>query len=129
MLIVAERGREAELVAVFEKWDLHAVVIGRITDDGRGCARWKEQVVADLPIGGISDDAPVYDRPVEAPMPIREVVDTSVSARSPSPAEALRAIISSPNVASKRMVFRQYDSLVQGNTGVGPGGEAAGLRN
>ncbi|MEA2650055.1 MAG: phosphoribosylformylglycinamidine synthase subunit PurL [Candidatus Binataceae bacterium] len=130
MLIVAERGREAELVAVFEKWDLHAVVIGRITDDGRWCARWKEQVVADLPVGAISDDAPVYDRPVEAPTPIREVVDASVSAwaPSPSPAEALRAIISSPNVASKRMIFRQYDSLVQGNTVVGPGSDAAVLR-
>src|SRR6185437_3448397 len=92
MLIVAAHGREGELAAVFEKWDLHAVVIGRITDDGRWRARWKGQVVADVP------------------------------------AAALRAIIASPNVASRRMVFRQYDSIVQGNTMVGPGSDAAVLR-
>jgi phosphoribosylformylglycinamidine synthase II len=128
MLIVAERGREAELAAVFEKWDLHAAVIGRITNDGRWRARWKGQVVADVPVGAISDDAPVYDRPMQAPPSAGEPVDTAISAISPSPAEALHAIISSPNVASKRMVFRQYDSLVQGNTVVGPGSDAAVLR-
>ena len=67
MLIVAERGREAELQAVFEKWDLHAVVIGRITDDQRWRARWHGQVVADIPIGALADDAPLYDRPAAPP--------------------------------------------------------------
>jgi phosphoribosylformylglycinamidine synthase II len=67
MLIVAERGREAELQAVFEKWDLHAVVIGRITDDQRWRARWHGKVVADIPIGALADDAPLYDRPAAAP--------------------------------------------------------------
>jgi phosphoribosylformylglycinamidine synthase subunit PurL len=128
MLIVAERGREAELAAVFGKWDLHAAVIGRITNDGRWRARWKGQVVADVPVGAISDDGPVYDRPMQAPPSAGEPVDTAISASSPSPAEALHAIISSPNVASKRTVFRQYDSLVQGNTVVGPGSDAAVLR-
>ena len=128
MLIVAERGREAELAAVFEKWDLHAVVIGRITGDGRWRALWKGQVVADVPVGAISDDAPVYDRPLQAPPPASEAIRAIPSASSPSPAVALRAIISSPNVASKRMVYRQYDSLVQGNTVVGPGSDAAVLR-
>jgi phosphoribosylformylglycinamidine synthase subunit PurL len=128
MLIVAERGREAELAAVFEKWDLHAVVIGCITEDGSWRARWKGQIVADVPVGAISDDAPVYDRPLQAPPSAVEHPDTAISANSPSPADALRTIISSPNVASKRMVFRQYDSLVQGNTVVGPGSDAAVLR-
>ncbi len=122
MLIVAARGREAELTAVFEKWDLHAVVIGRITDDGRWRALWKSQVVADVPVGAISDDAPVYDRPIQAPPPAAEVVEVAVApARVPSPDAALRALISSPNVASKRIVFRQYDSIVQGNTVAGAG--------
>ena len=67
MLIVAERGREAELQAVFEKWDLHAAVIGRITDDQRWRARWHGQVVADIPIGALADDAPLYDRPAAPP--------------------------------------------------------------
>src|SRR6266481_5534924 len=104
MLIVAERGREAELQAVFEKWDLHAVVIGRITDDQRWRARWHGQVVADIPIGALADDAPLYDRPAAAPPRHPE----------PSPADrdaagllsrkitgevktALRALLDSPN--------------------------------
>jgi phosphoribosylformylglycinamidine synthase subunit PurL len=129
MLIVAARGREAELAAVFEKWDLHAVVIGRITDDGRWRALWKGQVVADVPVGAISDDAPVYDRPTQAPSANgATAVHPVASVDAPSPAAALRAIIASPNVASKRMVFRQYDSLVQGNTVMGPGSDAAVLR-
>ncbi len=132
MLIVAERGREGELAAVFEKWDLHAVVIGRITDDGRWRARWKGQVVADVPAAAISDEAPVYDRPARAPAASNNdgVANGAVSAQAnaPSPAAALRAIIASPNVASRRMVFRQYDSIVQGNTVAGPGSDAAVLR-
>ena len=132
MLIVAAHGREGELAAVFEKWDLHAVVIGRITDDGRWRARWKGQVVADVPAAAISDDAPVYDRPAKAPAAAinhsaaKGAVVASVN--TPAPAAALRAIIASPNVASRRMVFRQYDSIVQGNTMVGPGSDAAVLR-
>ena len=130
MLIVAERGREHELAAVFEKWDLHAEVIGRISGDGRWRALWKGQIVADIPIGAISDEAPVYDRPARAPADEGIPADTSakVPASSPSPAEALRALIASPNVASRRMVFRQYDSIVRGNTVVGPGSDAAVLR-
>jgi phosphoribosylformylglycinamidine synthase subunit PurL len=136
MLIVAEHGREDELAAVFEKWDLHAVVIGRITSDGRWRARWNGQVVADIPVGALSDEAPVYDRPSRAPAAngvaadgsSRALADTMASGPDPTPAEALRALVSSPNVASRRMVFRQYDSLVQGNTMVGPGSDAAVLR-
>jgi phosphoribosylformylglycinamidine (FGAM) synthase-like enzyme len=63
MLLVAERGREAELTAVFEKWDLHAVVVGRITGDSRWRATYRGKVVADIPVKALSDEAPVYDRP------------------------------------------------------------------
>ena len=133
MLIVADRGREDELAAVFEKWDLHAVVIGRITDDGRWRVRWQGQVVADVPAAAISDEAPVYDRPARAPAAalnraIAQGAVVAVPTSRSTPAAALRAIIASPNVASRRMVFRQYDSIVQGNTMVGPGSDAAVLR-
>jgi phosphoribosylformylglycinamidine synthase len=132
MLIVAERGREAELAEVFEKWDLHAAVIGRITDDGRWRAWWKGQVVAEIPAAAISDEAPVYDRPARAPAAADPATAVSQSANAsvdaPAPTVALRALMASPNVASKRMVFRQYDSIVQGNTVVGPGSDAAVLR-
>ncbi len=126
MLIVAERGRERELEAVFEKWDLHAIVIGEITDDQRWRARWRGEIVADIPVAALADDAPIYDRPAHPPVartpaPIRRSVE-------PRADTALRAMLSSPNVASKRWVYRQYDSIVQGNTVVGPGGDAAVLR-
>src|SRR6266481_1736373 len=67
MLLVAERGREAELTAVFEKWDLHAVVVGRITNDSRWRATYRGEVVADIPVKALSDEAPVYDRPAKKP--------------------------------------------------------------
>jgi phosphoribosylformylglycinamidine synthase II len=126
MLIVAERGREAELQAVFEKWDLHAVVIGRITDDHRWRARWHGQVVADIPIGALADDAPLYDRPATAPKTQPSAKTSSV--KHPEPAKALRALLDSPNVASKKWVYRQYDSIVQSNTVLGPGSDAAVIR-
>jgi phosphoribosylformylglycinamidine synthase subunit PurL len=126
MLIVAERGREEELQAVFEKWDLHAVVIGRITDDHRWRARWHGQVVADIPIGALADDAPLYDRPASAPKTQPSAKTSTVT--HPDPAKALRALLDSPNVASKKWVYRQYDSIVQSNTVLGPGSDAAVLR-
>ena len=127
MLIVAERGREAELQAVFEKWDLHAVVIGEVTADKRWRARWRGQVVADIPAAALTDDAPVYDRPAHASAK-PSAPRARIRRENPAPAVALRAMLSNPNVASKRWVFRQYDSIVQGNTVLGPGGDAAVLR-
>jgi len=126
MLIVAERGRESELQSVFEKWDLHAVVIGRITDDRRWRARWHGQVVADIPIGALANDAPLYDRPAAAHK-TQPSVNTSI-AKHPELSKALRALLDSPNIASKKWVYRQYDSLVLSNTVLGPGSDAAVLR-
>ncbi len=126
MLLVAEPGREAELASVFAKWDLHAVVIGRITAGDRWRARFRNRLVADIPVNALADGAPVYDRPAKRPKlstppPVRH-------AAPPVPAEALRRLLGSPNVGSKRWVFRQYDWMVQSNTAVGPGSDAAVLR-
>ncbi|HKM99627.1 MAG TPA: phosphoribosylformylglycinamidine synthase subunit PurL [Candidatus Binataceae bacterium] len=127
MLIVAQRGREAELQAIFEKWDLHGVVIGEVIADQRWRARWRGQVVADIPVGPLADEAPLYDRPA-APVAPRTPTPPSQH-QPPAPPAALKALLENPNVASKRWVFRQYDSLVQGNTVAGPGGsDAAVLR-
>jgi len=127
MLIVAEHGREAELQAVFEKWDLHAVVVGRITDDNRWRARWHGQMVADIPIGALADDAPLYDRPATPPKSSPKSDPTS-SVVFVAPSKALRTLLDSPNVASKKWVYRQYDSIVQSNTVLGPGSDAAVIR-
>ena len=127
MLLVAERGREKEIIAVFEKWDLHAPIVGRVTDTGRWRATYRGQLVADLPVGALSDEAPIYDRPATAPKPAT-ALRPRITRPAPTPGEALRALLSSPNIGSKRWVFRQYDSLVQSNTIAGPNGDAAILR-
>jgi len=127
MLIVAERGREAEIIAVFAKWDLHAPIVGRITDTGRWRATYRGQLVADVPVAALSDEAPIYDRPAAAPKVVI-APPPRASKPSPTPPEALRALLASPNIGSKRWVFRQYDSLVQSNTVAGPGSDAAILR-
>ncbi|HXW84115.1 MAG TPA: AIR synthase related protein, partial [Candidatus Binataceae bacterium] len=112
---------------IFQKWDLHAVVIGHVTGDKRWRARWRGQVVADIPASALADNAPVYDRPAQRPAS-REARVLAPAGETPAPREALRALLDSPNVASKRWVFQQYDSIVQGNTVAGPGSDAAVLR-
>jgi phosphoribosylformylglycinamidine synthase subunit PurL len=133
MLLVAERGREAELAAIFARWDLHAVVVGKITEDRRWRVRWRGKLVADIPAVALTDEAPVYDRPARAPSKAAPAasaasVSSAASGAAPAPAEALRRLLDSPNVGSKRWVYRQYDSMVQSNTMAGPGGDAAVLR-
>ncbi|MGB6562097.1 MAG: phosphoribosylformylglycinamidine synthase subunit PurL [Candidatus Binataceae bacterium] len=129
MLLVAERGREAELEAIFARWDLHAVVVGRIIEDRRWRVRWRGMLVADIPAAALTDEAPVYDRPARAPSKAASTQNAASNAASePPPAEALRRLLDSPNVGSKRWVYRQYDSMVQSNTLLGPGSDAAVLR-
>ncbi|MGH7865170.1 MAG: phosphoribosylformylglycinamidine synthase subunit PurL, partial [Candidatus Binataceae bacterium] len=108
MLIVCERGREEDLKSVFDKWDLHAVVIGTITGTRRWQVRWRGKLVADIPVTPLAGDAPVYDRPAAPPTP--RPAPPARRAPTPSPADALRAMLASPNVASKKWVVRQYDS-------------------
>ncbi|HXD90418.1 MAG TPA: phosphoribosylformylglycinamidine synthase subunit PurL, partial [Candidatus Binataceae bacterium] len=127
MLLVAERGREAEIIAVFAKWDLHAPIVGRITDSGRWRATYRGRLVADVPVAALSDEAPIYDRPAAAPQAVTAHT-AQKPRRAPDHREALRALLASPNIGSKRWVFRQYDSIVQSNTIAGPGGDAAILR-
>ena len=83
--------------------------------------------MADIPIGALADDAPLYDRPAAAPK-IQPPAKSSVAGKHPEPAKALRALLDSPNIASKKWVYRQYDSIVQSNTVLGPGSDAAVLR-
>jgi phosphoribosylformylglycinamidine synthase len=84
-------------------------------------------LVADVPVAALSDEAPIYDRPAAAPKAVMARAPQKTQP-APAPREALRALIASPNIGSKRWVFRQYDSIVQSNTIAGPGGDAAILR-
>jgi len=126
MLLVAERDREGELAEIFEKWDLHAVTVGYVTDDGRWRVLYRGEVVADIPVAALSDEAPMYDRP--AVQPVAASGSRIKRTPSPTPGAALRALLGSPNVCSRRWVYRQDDSIVQSNTVVGPGSDAAILR-
>jgi phosphoribosylformylglycinamidine synthase II len=130
MLIVGERGRESELISVFEKWELHAVVIGEITDDSRWRVRYRGQIVADVPVKCLTDEAPIYDRPA-APPDKRWQHSIEVDRKPtqhPSYPDALRRLLDNPNIASKRWVYRQYDCMVRGNTVVEPGSDSSVLR-
>ncbi len=129
MLLVAERGREQEVIAVFRKWGLDAVEIGVVTGDGRLRVREHGEVVADIPNAALTDEAPVYARP-------RKPRQNTVPATAPpgvldGPADfsaELKILLASPTIASKRWIWEQYDSMVRTNTVMGPGGNAAVLR-
>ena len=119
MLLVVKKGREAEVEAIFEKWDLHAAHIGDVMNDGILRVRNHGEIVAEIPNGPLVDEAPVYDRPVARPAYLEAANRLDVSAlpidAMPS-ADAFLAILGSPTVASKRWVYRQYDHMVRTNS-------------
>ena len=117
MLLVVREGRQAGVEAIFERWGLHAVPIGRVTGDGRLRVRDGGELVADVPARALTDEAPLYDRPVARPADLDAAQSLSGADLSaePAPADALRAMLASPNVASKRWIYRQYDHMVRGN--------------
>ncbi len=123
MLLVAKRGREAEVEQVFEKWDLHAVHIGEVTGDGRLRIRNQGAVVAEIPNRQLADRAPLYDRPTECPAYLADAQQLDVAAL-PAPAELSQTwfdLLGTPVIASKRWVYRQYDHMVRTNTLALPG--------
>lgn len=111
--------------AVFEKWELDFATVGKTTDDRRFRVLWQCTEVANLPIMELGDEAPEYDRPWVAPTPkpalSGDLPETDI-------ADALLQIIGSPNMASRRWVWEQYDTLIQGNSLVLPGGDAGVVR-
>jgi phosphoribosylformylglycinamidine synthase subunit PurL len=128
MLLVAEKARENELLRIFKKWDLNGVVVGRIVNEERWRVFWNGELLADIPTRALTDEAPVYDRPASPPKVDRRMCQQTTRAPRPAAHAALRTLLASPNVCSRRWVFRQYDSIVRNNTVVGPGADAAVLR-
>jgi len=135
MLLVAKKGREAEVERIFEKWDLHASKIGVVTDDGMLRVKDKGVVVAEIPNRALTDEAPVYHRPMSEPEYLREVqtLDLDALERSPEsvalqPRDALLALLASPTIASKRWVYHQYDYSVRTSTINEPGFGAGVVR-
>src|SRR6476619_7570871 len=110
MLLVAKRGREAEVERVFEKWDLHAAHIGDVTGDGLMRVKEHGKVVAEIPNSALVDAAPVYNRPTARPSYLDDVQRFDPASLTPvAPKDALLALLAAPTVASKRWVYRQYD--------------------
>jgi phosphoribosylformylglycinamidine synthase len=127
MLLVLEAGREAEAAAIFAKWGLELAVVGRVTDTGRMVIRHGGRIVADLPVAPVSGASPVYDRPAEPPRPPRSLDPASLPPTADARAALLR-LLGSPDLASKRWIFEQYDWLVGADTIVPPGAGAAVVR-
>jgi phosphoribosylformylglycinamidine synthase len=129
MLVVAHAGRADEVRAICEKWELPCAQIGRVTDDGRWRVLLDGETVCDVPVRALVDEAPVYRREaVEPPSAARLRRAAPPAAPLPAPADALRGLLALPNVASKRWIWRQYDSTVRASTVAGPGGDAAVVR-
>jgi phosphoribosylformylglycinamidine synthase len=125
MLIVAHSGREREVVDIFRKWDLDAVVIGRVRDTGRMQVVHNGEMVADIPVEALTDEAPRYERPMSAP----SLAETHAPKLESNDLNAdLLRLLSSGNIASKQWVYRQYDHMVRTNTAILPGADAAVVR-
>ena len=127
MLMVLDPDREAEAEAIFRKWGLDFAIIGRTTDTLRFVVKHQGQIKADLPIKELGDEAPLYDRPW-TPTPQKPVLNAHDVKPPISNTEALLKLIASPDQASKRWAWEQYDHLILGNTVQQPGGDAAVIR-
>jgi phosphoribosylformylglycinamidine synthase subunit PurL len=125
MLMVLKPGREAFAEAIFHKWELDFAVIGRVTDTGRMVLTFDGATVCDIPLGPLADEAPAYDRPwvrTEPPVPLGAVTESTDIA-----ADLLR-LMASPDLASRRWIWEQYDHMVGADTVQRPGGDAAVVR-
>ncbi|MHA1546285.1 MAG: phosphoribosylformylglycinamidine synthase subunit PurL [Alphaproteobacteria bacterium] len=127
MLMVLRPECEARAREVFEKWQLDIAIIGRITDTGRFVARHQGTIVADIPLDGLESGAPHYNRPYTAPIaPAPQPPRTDII--RPQPSTALKKLMGSPHLASRRWIWQQYDHTIMANTLQRPGGDAGVVR-
>jgi phosphoribosylformylglycinamidine synthase II len=134
MLLVAQKGREQEVFRVFEKWGLDAVEVGRVTADNKLRVLEHGQVAAEIPNQALTDDAPLYKRPLarwEPPVPREMPEGVRLSDKKSTSADDftkdLKRLLASPNICGKRWVWQQYDHMVQTNTVEAPGAGDAGV--
>ncbi|MFN9468417.1 MAG: phosphoribosylformylglycinamidine synthase subunit PurL [Pseudanabaena sp.] len=133
MLFVAHKGREAELIAIFERWGLHAVVAGEVLSEPIVRILWHGEVAAEIPATALADNTPIYHRQLaDTPDYAKKAWawdEQSAIAALPSitPNDALLQLLDTPAIASKAWVYRQYDHQVQNNTVIFPGGADAAV--
>ena len=127
MLLVAERGCEEEVFAIFRKWGLDAVEIGVVTGDGALRVKDHGELVAEVPNPILTDDAPLYDRPATEP-PRTAPLDGPALRPVTDYADVLKRLLAAPDICSKRWIYEQYDYMVRTNTTAPPGADAAVIR-
>ena len=129
MLLVAQKGREQEVFSVFEKWGLDAVEVGKVIPENTLRVLEHGKVVAEIPNQALTDDAPVYKRPMARwePPVAREMPEHIKLNASGDFTRELKQLLASPNICGKRWVWQQYDHMVQTNTVEGPGAGDAGV--
>jgi phosphoribosylformylglycinamidine synthase len=127
MLMVLDPAKEQEAETIFRKWGLDFAIVGRTTDNLRFVVKHRGKIEADLPIKELGDQAPLYDRPYRM-RPKQRIVEAADLDAPIGNREALLKLIGSPDLASKRWVWEQYDHLILGNSVVPPGGDAAVVR-
>ncbi|MGG0528870.1 phosphoribosylformylglycinamidine synthase subunit PurL [Bacillus pumilus] len=129
MLLVIEKGREQEIIDIFEKYDLEAVSVGHVTDDKMLRLLHQGEMVCELPVDALAEEAPVYHKPSSEPAYYREFLETKVEAPAiTDAAQTLKQLLQQPTIASKEWVYDQYDYMVRTNTVVAPGSDAGVLR-
>ncbi|MFV2046783.1 phosphoribosylformylglycinamidine synthase subunit PurL [Metabacillus sp. YM-086] len=129
MLLVIEKGREQEIVDLFEKYDLEAVSVGKVTDDKMLRLFHKGEVVCELPVDALAEEAPVYHKPSKVPAYYEEFQQMNVAPlQVDNYKETLVNLLKQPTIASKEWVYDQYDYMVRTNTVVAPGSDAAVVR-
>jgi len=129
MLLVAEKGREHEVLSVFKKWGLDAVVVGTVTEGGIARINNNGRVAAEIPAHPLAEEGPVYNRPLAAPAPrIESEKDWFAFApEGTNLTENFKKLLASPAIASKRWITEQYDTSVRTNTLAGPGASDAAV--
>ena len=124
MLIIAKQGREAEVQAIFDKWDLPCARIGVVNDDGMMRVKVGDRVAVEIPARALADEAPLYHREAKA-RPPEPVLDLEHRAGDPTRTRRCCTLLAHPTIASKHWVWRQYDHMVRTGTMVAPGSDAA----
>ncbi|MDT2658329.1 phosphoribosylformylglycinamidine synthase subunit PurL [Enterococcus hulanensis] len=129
MLICVEQGHEEEVVELFKCYELDAVTIGEVTDDGMYSLYHHGEEVANLPVDALAEDAPVYENEKKEPARIQEFANMAgFKPEVKDASETLLALLQQPTIASKRTIYETYDSQVRTNTVVRPGSDAAVMR-
>lgn len=128
MLMVVSKGREAEVEAIFKKWDLDVAVVGQVTDTKRMVITFHNEIVVDIPIDPVAGASPVYDRPQQRPMWLDDVQKMPKIDEPKDYAVVTKQLLASATIASKKWVYRQYDHMVMTGTIQLPGADAAIVR-